>query len=63
MLHSNTVVGVLNVLLAKEYIDGFKVIDGANNIKSIQVTLKYDDNDKSVINEIKRVSKPGKKSL
>ena len=61
LLHSNTIVGILNVLLAKEYIEGFKVIDGANNIKSIQVTLKYDDNDKSVINEIKRVSKPGRR--
>lgn len=61
LLHSNTVVGVLNVLLAKEYIDGFKVIDGANNKKTVQVTLKYDDNEKSVINEITRVSKPGRR--
>ena len=58
LLHSNTVVGVLNVLLQKEYIAGFKVIDGQNNKKTIQVELKYDDKEKSAINEIVRVSKP-----
>ncbi len=61
LIHSNTVVGVLNVLLQKEYISGFKVIDGQNNKKTVQVELKYDDNEKSVINEIKRVSKPGRR--
>ncbi|WP_419770178.1 MAG: 30S ribosomal protein S8 [Candidatus Marinarcus sp.] len=61
LLHSNTVVGVLNVLEQKEYIDSFKVIDGKNNKKTIQVTLKYDDAEKSVINEIKRVSSPGRR--
>ena len=61
LLHSNTVVGVMNVLLQKEYIAGFKVIDGQNNKKTIQVELKYDDNEKSVIKEIKRVSKPGRR--
>ena len=61
LLHSNTVVGVLNVLQQKEYIESFKVVDGENNKKSIQVTLKYDDNDNSVINEIKRVSTPGRR--
>ena len=61
LLHSNTVVGVMNVLLQKEYIAGFKVIDGQNNKKTIQVELKYDDNEKSVINEITRVSKPGRR--
>ena len=61
LLHSNTVVGIVTVLLQKEYITGFKVIDGQNNKKTVQVELKYDDNDKSVINEIKRVSKPGRR--
>lgn len=61
LLHSNTVVGVLNVLLQKEYIAGFKVIDGINNKKTIQVELKYDDKEKSAINEIVRVSKPGRR--
>ena len=35
LLHSNTVVGVMNVLLQKEYIAGFKVIDGQNNKKTM----------------------------
>lgn len=61
LLHSNTVVGVLNVLLQKEYIAGFKVIDGQNNKKTIQVELKYDENEKSAINELVRVSKPGRR--
>lgn len=61
LLHSNTVVGILSVLESKEYIEGFKVIDGQNNKKTVQVTLKYDDNEKSVINEIKRVSTPGRR--
>jgi len=61
LLHSGTVVGVLTVLEKKEYIESFKVIDGKNNKKTIEVALKYDDNEKSVINEIKRVSKPGRR--
>ncbi|MDC7249967.1 MAG: 30S ribosomal protein S8 [Sphaerochaetaceae bacterium] len=61
LLHSNTVVGILNVLEKKEYIEGFKVIDGENNKKTVQVTLKYDDNERSVINEITRVSTPGRR--
>ena len=61
LLHSNTVVGVMNVLLQKEYIAGFKVIDGQNNKKTIQVELKYDDKEKSAINGIVRVSKPGRR--
>jgi small subunit ribosomal protein S8 len=61
LLHSNTVVGVLSVLEKKEYIDGFKIVDGKNNKKTVEVTLKYDDNENSVINEIARVSKPGRR--
>ncbi|RXJ60711.1 30S ribosomal protein S8 [Candidatus Marinarcus aquaticus] len=61
LLHSNTVEGVLKVLEQKEYIDGYKVVDGKNNKKTIQVTLKYDDADRSVINELQRVSTPGRR--
>lgn len=61
LLHSNTVVGVLTVLEKKEYISSFKVIEEKNNKKTIQVTLKYDDKEKSVINELKRVSTPGRR--
>jgi small subunit ribosomal protein S8 len=61
LLHSNTVVGILEVLLKKEYIEGYKVVEGENHKNTIQVTLKYDDNERSVINEIKRVSTPGRR--
>jgi small subunit ribosomal protein S8 len=61
LLHSNTVVGVLTVLEKKEYISSFKVIEEKNNKKTIQVTLKYDDKEKSVISELKRVSTPGRR--
>jgi len=61
LLHSNTVVGILSVLEQKGYIEGFKEVEGENNKKTVQVTLKYDDNDKSVINELKRVSTPGRR--
>lgn len=61
LLHSNTVVGILTVLEKKEYIESFKVVDGESNKKTIKVTLKYDENEASVINEITRVSKPGRR--
>ncbi len=61
LLHSNTVVGILEVLLKKEYIESYKVIEGEHHKNTIQVTLKYDDNERSVINEIKRVSTPGRR--
>jgi len=61
LIHSNTIVGLVTVLEQKEYISSFKVIEEKNNKKSIQVTLKYDDKEKSVINEIKRVSTPGRR--
>jgi len=61
LVHSNTVEAVMNVLKQKEYISEYNVEDLGNNKKSIKVVLKYDDNDNSVINEIKRESKPGRR--
>jgi small subunit ribosomal protein S8 len=61
LLHSNTVEGVVKVLQQKEYIESYKVVDGENNKKTITVVLKYDDNENSAINEIKRISKPGRR--
>ena len=61
LIHSNTVEGVVNVLQQKEYVESFQVVEGDNNKKSIKVTLKYDDNDNSVINEVKRLSKSGRR--
>ncbi len=61
LLHSNTVEAMVSVLQKKEYVESFKVEEGKGNKKSISVVLKYDDNGNSVINEITRVSKPGRR--
>jgi len=60
LLHSKSVEAVVAILQDKGYIDSFNVIeDGVK--KSINVVLKYDDEGKTVINEMKRVSKPGRR--
>jgi len=61
LIHSNTVEAVCNVLKEKEYIEDYKVVDTDPQKKTISVTLKYDDSDKSVINELKRLSKSGRR--
>ena len=61
LIHSNTVEAVCNVLKEKEYIEDCKVVDADPAKKTISVTLKYDDNDSSVINELKRISKSGRR--
>ncbi|MEA3315681.1 MAG: 30S ribosomal protein S8 [Campylobacterota bacterium] len=61
LVHSNTVEAVCNVLKQKEYIEDYKVVDTDPIKKSISVTLKYDENDNSVINELKRLSKSGRR--
>lgn len=61
LVHSGTVEAVCNVLKEKEYIEDYKVVDTDPKKKSITVTLKYDDNENSVINEIKRLSKSGRR--
>ena len=61
LIHSNTVEAVCNVLKAKEYIEDFKVIDADPKKKTISITLKYNENDQSVINELKRISKSGRR--
>ena len=62
LIHSNTVEAVCNVLKEKEYIEDCKVVETENSPKkTITVTLKYDDNDNSVINEVKRISKSGRR--
>ena len=61
LIHSNTVEAVMNVLKQKNYIESYSVEDIGNNKKTLKVLLKYDDNEKSVINEVKRESKPGRR--
>jgi len=61
LVHSKTIVAIVEVLKAKEYLEDFNVEDLGNNKKSIKVTLKYDENENTVINELKRLSKPGRR--
>ena len=60
LLFSNSVEAMLKNFEEKGYIDSYKIKEDGNK-KSILVTLKYDEHDRSVINEIKRISKPGRR--
>ena len=60
LLYSKMMANVLDVFKEKGYIEDYKVID-ENNKQSITVTLKYDEDGKPAINEIKRISKPGRR--
>ncbi len=54
--NSKQSINVLNILLNEGFIKSYKI----NSKNQIEVFLKYKNN-KSVINEIKRLSKPGKR--
>lgn len=60
LMHSNIVEAVVGILVDKGYVESFNVVEDGNK-KSINVVLKYDDNGRTVINEVKRVSKPGRR--
>ncbi len=60
LVHSKLVEAVLVVFKNKKYIESFNVIADGNK-KFIKVVLKYDNNEKSVITEIKKISKPGRR--
>jgi small subunit ribosomal protein S8 len=61
LLHSKTIEAIVSILVEKGYLKSYSVEDAGNNKKVIKVVLKYDDNNKSVINELKRISKPGRR--
>ncbi|CAD7288028.1 30S ribosomal protein S8 [Campylobacter suis] len=60
LLYSKVVEATLSILVTKGYIESFNVVEEGNK-KFINVVLKYDDHGRSVINELKRVSKPGRR--
>lgn len=60
LMHSKSVEAVVGILADKGYVESFNVIENGNK-KTINVVLKYDENGKTVINEMKRVSKPGRR--
>lgn len=49
---------ILNILLEEGYIAGVEEVE-ENKMKNLVVTLKYDENGESVIQGLKRISKPG----
>jgi small subunit ribosomal protein S8 len=60
LVHNKSVEAIANILVEKGYIESCNVVeDGVK--KTINVVLKYDEDGKSVINELKRVSKPGRR--
>jgi len=60
LMHSKLVEAVMVVFQNKGYIESFNVIENGNK-KFIKVVIKYDNNGKSVITEVKKISKPGRR--
>ncbi|MCF6331538.1 MAG: 30S ribosomal protein S8 [Sulfurimonas sp.] len=60
LVHSKSVEAMVNILVDKGYIESCNVVENGVK-KTIKVVLKYDDNGRCVINEMKRVSKPGRR--
>jgi len=61
LLHSKMIESIVAILVDKGYLESYSVEDLENNKKSIKVVLKYDENGRSVINEVKKISKPGRR--
>ena len=60
LLHSNMVEATVAILVDKGYLESYAVKEDGNK-KTIDVVLKYDEKEKSVINELKKISKPGRR--
>jgi len=60
LIHTNVVEAVLGIFQAKGYIESFNVVEEGNK-KFINVVLKYNEQGNGVINEVKRISKPGRR--
>ncbi len=60
LLHSKVVEALVRIFEAKGYIESFNVIE-EDKKKFISVILRYDEQGRCVINELKRVSKPGRR--
>jgi len=60
LVHSKVVEAVVAIMADKGYVESFNVVeDGVK--KTINVVLKYDEKGRTVINELKRISKPGRR--
>jgi small subunit ribosomal protein S8 len=59
--HSKMKMAVLSVLKDEGYISDYREVKVRENISSIEIELKYSRDGKPAIQEIKKVSKPGKR--
>ncbi|NLY03264.1 MAG: 30S ribosomal protein S8 [Campylobacter sp.] len=60
LLHSKSVEATVDIFVKEGYLESFNVVEDGNK-KFINVVLKYNEKGKSVINEVKKVSKPGRR--
>lgn len=60
LLHSKVVEALVAIFESKGYIESFNIIE-EDKKKFISVVLRYDEQGKCVINELKRISKPGRR--
>lgn len=60
LLHSNAVEAVLTILAEENYIENYNIVE-EDKKKFINVVLKYNESGKPAINELKRISKPGRR--
>jgi len=60
LLYSKTVESVVEILKEKGYVESVTLKEEGKK-KFLTVVLKYDDNGRTVINELKRVSTPGRR--
>ncbi|NPA73650.1 MAG: 30S ribosomal protein S8 [Epsilonproteobacteria bacterium] len=60
LLHSKLVEGIMKIFKDKGYIKDYSIKEEGVK-KFIKVTLQYDENGKSVITEVKKISKPGRR--
>ena len=62
VIYSKFHCAVLEVLKKEGYIKDYQTIENANGHQEIKVDLKYSSEGKAVIQKIKRISKPGRRS-
>jgi len=60
LLHSKTIEAIVSILVDKGYLESYSVSEDGNK-KTIKVVLKYDEKGFTVINELKKISKPGRR--
>ncbi|NKQ41686.1 MAG: 30S ribosomal protein S8 [Sulfurovum sp.] len=60
LLHSKTIEAIVSILVDKGYLESYSVKEDDNK-KTIKVVLKYDEKGFTVINEMKKISKPGRR--